>query len=94
MFLKAKKPFFKPNKFPLSLKFRKFCSESFFSAEPSIGKKSLNSIVKLELLGDKSAEEIEQIWTEFHKKNFPRDIVAAVIRKGIFKKLKERANEK
>ena len=67
----------------------------FYSFEaPEIGKKSLNNIVKLELLQNKKPEEVEEIWTEFHKKNFPRDIVAAVIKRGIFKKLKQRANEK
>lgn len=46
------------------------------SAIPTINKRSLENIVKLELLSDKSVEEITEIWSLYHSK---RDCIYAII---------------
>lgn len=50
-------------------------------------KKSLDSIVKLELLADKSAKEIEEIWCKHY---LEKDAVAAVIPTATFQVMQER----
>ncbi|XP_076441385.1 ATP synthase mitochondrial F1 complex assembly factor 1-like [Babylonia areolata] len=46
--------------------------------------KGLDSLMKLELIQDKSAEEVEQIWKEYHK---TKDCVFAVLQKEAFEDL-------
>lgn len=52
--------------------------------------KTLDSVMKLDLICDKSNDEITQIWKDYHK---TKDAVAAVIPKGVFCKIMDRASE-
>lgn len=54
------------------------------------GQKSLDSVLKLDLLADKSAGEIEQIWCKHFSS---KDAVAAVIPAQTFKVMQERFEE-
>ena len=51
------------------------------------GEKTLDKVMKLELLEDKTADEVAAIWTEFwsHK-----DAVSAAIPSDVYKEMKER----
>jgi ATP synthase mitochondrial F1 complex assembly factor 1 len=52
--------------------------------------KQLKDIMKTELLEGKSAEEIKQIWLQYHQK---KDVIAAVIPTQIFNTLIENAKK-
>ncbi|XP_002137103.2 ATP synthase mitochondrial F1 complex assembly factor 1 [Drosophila pseudoobscura] len=52
--------------------------------------KKLSDIMKLELLADKSAEELSQIWIEYHK---TKDVLAATLTKAQYETLMGRAKE-
>jgi len=54
------------------------------------GEKTLDNVMKLELLEDKTADEVAAIWTEFwsHK-----DAVSAAIPADVYKEMKERFNK-
>lgn len=52
--------------------------------------KQLNDIMKLDLLQDKSADEIKSIWLEYHKQ---KDVLVATIPTGTYQLLTERAKE-
>jgi len=64
------------------------------TAKPSVTspvrEKSLNTIMKVELLADKTAEEIAQIWSEHYAS---KDAVAAVIPVETYKIMQERFKE-
>lgn len=49
--------------------------------------KKLNDIMKVDLLEDKSAEEIGKIWRDFH---LTKDSISAVIPKDVYKQMAER----
>jgi len=55
-----------------------------------VKKKSLEKVMKIELLADKSAEEIAQIWTEHFSS---KEAVAAVIPTNTYKVMQERFKE-
>jgi len=55
-----------------------------------VKKKSLEKVMKVELLADKTAEEIAQIWTEHFSS---KDAVAAVIPTDTYKVMQERFKE-
>lgn len=46
--------------------------------------KNLNDIMKMDLIKDKNAEDIKQIWEEYHKH---KDVIAAIIPSTIYDKL-------
>ncbi|XP_017143389.1 ATP synthase mitochondrial F1 complex assembly factor 1 [Drosophila miranda] len=52
--------------------------------------KKLSDIMKLELLADKSAEELSQIWIEYHK---TKEVLAATLTKAQYETLMGRAKE-
>ncbi|KAK7504085.1 hypothetical protein BaRGS_00004817 [Batillaria attramentaria] len=52
--------------------------------------KGLDSVMKLDLVQDKSPEEIEQIWKEYHSK---KDCVFAVLKKEDFEDLMSKAQQ-
>ncbi|XP_017849090.1 ATP synthase mitochondrial F1 complex assembly factor 1 [Drosophila busckii] len=52
--------------------------------------KKLSDIMKLELLADKNAEEISQIWIEYHK---TKEVLAATLTVDQYQKLMSRAKE-
>lgn len=52
--------------------------------------KKLSDIMKLELLENKTAAEIEKIWLEYHKN---KDVIAAAIPADIYKLLMTRSVE-
>lgn len=52
--------------------------------------KKLEDIMKIDLLQEKPAEEIEQIWLEYHKS---KDVIAAVVPTETFNKLMENAKK-
>ncbi|XP_020600977.1 ATP synthase mitochondrial F1 complex assembly factor 1-like [Orbicella faveolata] len=51
------------------------------------GQKTLNSIMHLDKIMDKSAEEIGQIWREYHK---DKDCISAVIPSNLYDRMEER----
>ncbi|XP_059151871.1 ATP synthase mitochondrial F1 complex assembly factor 1-like [Physella acuta] len=53
-------------------------------------KEGLNSVMKLELIQDKTAEEITQIWTQYHS---GKDCVYAVLKADEYKNLMEKSKE-
>lgn len=48
----------------------------------NVGPKKLSDIMKLELLEDKTVDEIKTIWLEYHKKK--SDVISAVIPVEVF----------
>ncbi|XP_072173307.1 ATP synthase mitochondrial F1 complex assembly factor 1-like [Diadema setosum] len=56
----------------------------------SQGQKSLDSIVKTDLLRQHSVEEITQIWKDFHK---DKDYICAVIPSDTYSRMQEKARE-
>ncbi|KAG5671732.1 hypothetical protein PVAND_001912 [Polypedilum vanderplanki] len=52
--------------------------------------KKLEDIMKIELLEGKSADEIKEIWLEYHKS---KDVIAAVVPTEIFNKLMDNAKK-
>lgn len=52
--------------------------------------KGLNSVMKVELLEDKTAEEITKIWNQYHS---TKDCVFAVLKTNEFQNLKEKSKE-
>lgn len=58
--------------------------------EPEIPHKRLSDIMKLELVQDKSADELKQIWYEYHK---TKDVIAATLTVQQFETLMTRAKD-
>lgn len=59
-------------------------------AEAEIPHKKLNDIMKIELIQDKSADEIKKIWFEYHK---TKDVLAATLTVEQYESLMERAKK-
>ncbi|CAH3026387.1 unnamed protein product [Porites evermanni] len=55
---------------------------------PVYGEKTLNSIMHLDKVADKSAEEIGQIWREYHK---DKDCISAVIPSNLYDRIEEKS---
>lgn len=52
--------------------------------------KKLGDIMKIDLLQDKSADEIKDIWVDYHKQ---KDVLVATIPKSVYETLEARASE-
>ncbi|XP_030370048.1 ATP synthase mitochondrial F1 complex assembly factor 1 [Scaptodrosophila lebanonensis] len=60
------------------------------ASDAELPHKKLEDVMKLELIADKSAEEISQIWLEYHK---TKDVLAATLTKSQYELLISRAKE-
>lgn len=56
------------------------------SEDPIVEGKKLNDILKIDLIKDKDATEIETIWQEYHKE---KDVIAATIQQDVYEGLRE-----
>lgn len=79
----------------MGLSFRNY--SELLNPKPAVEKKTdevpfkkLDDIMKLDLLQDKSADEIKSIWLDYHKQ---KDVLVATIPTETFKLLSERAKK-
>ncbi|EDW67871.2 ATP synthase mitochondrial F1 complex assembly factor 1 [Drosophila virilis] len=64
--------------------------EKLAAEQAELPHKKLTDIMKMELIADKNAEEISQIWIEYHK---TKDVLAATLTKAQYETLIGRAKE-
>ncbi|XP_030573890.1 ATP synthase mitochondrial F1 complex assembly factor 1 [Drosophila novamexicana] len=64
--------------------------EKLAAEQAELPHKKLTDIMKMELIADKNAEEISQIWIEYHK---TKDVLAATLTKAQYETLMGRAKE-